>query len=105
MGPDSLRVYVPTWTAALVTVAAPDVPLIGVGPAADNVQAVGGAVAPVVPLSTTLTRVSFGVTAVFVIVHCTTPPDGMTTRTPVTTPPWQTQVPEAKPAGPVSDRS
>ena len=32
----------PTWTGALVTVAAPVVPLIGVGPAADNVQAVGG---------------------------------------------------------------
>ena len=47
----------PALTAALVTVAEPDVPEIGVGPAAARVQAVGVVVAPVVPLSTCLTRV------------------------------------------------
>ena len=59
-----------------MTAAAPVRPLIGVGPAADNVHAVAGVVAPVVPLSTTLTRVSVGVTAVFVIVHAPRRPAG-----------------------------
>ena len=78
---------------------------MGVGPAADSVHAVAGVVAPVVPLSTTLTNVSIGVTAVLVMVHSTTPPGGTTTRAPVTTPPWQIHVPGVNPAGPVSDRS
>ena len=62
-------------------------PLIGVGPAADNIHSVAGVVAPVIPLSTTFTNVNNGDTAVFVIVHATTPPGGTTTRAPVTTPP------------------
>ncbi len=88
-----------------MTDAAPVAPLIGVGPAALSVQSVGATVAPVVPLSTTFTNVSLGVTAVLVMVHCTAPPGGTTRRTPVTTPPWHTQEPGVKPVGPDSDRS
>ena len=79
--------YVPTCTGAAVTAVSPLRPLIGVGPAADNVHSVAGVVAPVVPLSTTFTNVNNGDTAVLVIVHATTPPGGTTTRAPVTTPP------------------
>ena len=56
--PDSAIVQVPALTSASVTVAEPDVPEIGVGPEAESVQSVAVAVAPVVPLSTSLTRVS-----------------------------------------------
>ena len=58
-----------------------------------------------VPLSTTLISVSLGDTAVLVIVQFTMPPGGTTTRTPLTTPPWQLHVPGVKPAGPTSERS
>ncbi len=77
-------------------------PLIGVGPSADSVHAVAGVVAPVSWLSTTLTRVSVGVTAVFVIVQTTLPPLGTATVLPVSTPPWHTQDPGVNPAGPSS---
>ncbi len=40
-----------------------------VGPDAVSVQSVGTAVPPVVPLSTSLTSVSWGAMAVLVIVH------------------------------------
>ena len=54
---------------AVVTAAEPVAPLIDTGPEADSVQAVAGVVAPVVPLSTTLTSVSVGMTAVLTIVQ------------------------------------
>ncbi len=47
----------PALTGALVTVVVPEGPEMGVGPAAASVQSAGVAVAPVVPLSTCLTRV------------------------------------------------
>ena len=95
----------PTCTGAAVTVGEPVAPLTGVGPVAERVHAVAGVVAPVVPLSTTLTNVSVGETAVLVMVQRTTPPGAITTWTPVTTPPSQTHVPEVNPGGPVSERS
>ena len=66
-----------------MTAGVPDVPLSGVGPAAASVQSAGVAVAPVVPLSTCLTSVSCGATAVLVIVHVTLPPEGTGTVLPV----------------------
>ena len=78
---------------------------MGVGPAAANSHAVAGVVAPVSPLSTTFTSVSVGDVAVLVMVHRTAPPGGTATRSPVTTPPSQTQAPGVKPPGPVSERS
>ena len=68
-GPVSASVYWPTWTAAAVTAAEPVAPLIDTGPVPDSVHAVAGVVAPVVPLSTTLTSVSSGAIAVLVIVQ------------------------------------
>ena len=76
----------PTCTGAFVTAAEPVAPLIGVGPAALSVQSVGTALAPVVPLSTTLTRVSVGATAWLVMVQTTVPCTGSVTREPVDDP-------------------
>ena len=87
------------------TVAEPVAPLIGVGPAALNVQSVATPVAGVVPLSTTLTSVRRGDTAWLVIWQITLPWTGTLTLAWVTTPPWQTQVPGVKPVGPDSLRS
>ena len=47
----------------------PVTPVMVAGPAAESVQSVAVAVAPVVPLSTTLTNVNSGAIAVLVIVH------------------------------------
>ena len=74
-----------------MTVAAPVTPVIVCGPTADRVQAVALVVAPVAPLSTTLTRVSCGCWAVLVIVQETVPPFGTTTLLPATVAPVQVQ--------------
>ena len=71
--------YWPTWTAAAVTAAEPVAPLIDTGPVPDSVQAVAGVVAPVVPLSTTLTSVSVGAIAVLVIVQVAASPGASVT--------------------------
>ena len=79
-------------------------PVTVTGPIALTVKSPGTWVWPLVPLSTTLTRVSRGATAVLVIWHETFAP-GATVTIPAasTVPPWQTQVPGVKPAGPASD--
>ncbi len=93
----------PTCTTAPVTVASPVAPLMGVGPAADKVHAVGGVVAPVSPLSTTFTNVNVGATAVLVISQITFPPGGtVVCPSAVTGAPWHTHVPPSNPGGPVS---
>ena len=61
------------------------------GPVATNVQSVGVAIAPVVPLSTTLTRVSLGPTAVLVIVQVARSPAASVTLVAVEVPPTQVQ--------------
>jgi hypothetical protein len=65
---------VPALTSASVTVTDPDVPLIGVGPEADRVQSSGAAGAPVVPLSTSLTRVRRPGWSSFVNTHTASSP-------------------------------
>src|SRR6478609_3620904 len=101
-----LQTHSPTATAAAVTLGSPTAPLIGVVPAADNVQSVGTAVPPVPALSTSLTKVSLGETGMLVIRQITLPPVGTCTRpASLTTAPSQTQFPEVKPSGPLSARS
>ena len=70
-----------------MTAAVPEVPLSGVGPAAARVQSAGVAVAPEEPLSTCLTSVSCGATAVLVIRQVTLAPEATATLLPVTVPP------------------
>ena len=60
--------YVPAFTGALVTDAPPVTPLIGVGPAALNVQSVGTAVPPS-SLLTTFTKVSCAAASLLLIVQ------------------------------------
>ena len=62
-------------------------PLIDTGPVPDSVHAVAGVVAPVVPLSTTLTRVSLGAIAVLVIVQVAVSPGASVTVFGPGTPP------------------
>src|SRR4051794_1188614 len=75
-------------------------PLIGVGPVADRVQSGGAAVPPVVPLSTTLRRVSWAAWSLLLIVQVALTPGVSTRLEPVSVPAVQDQRPAAYPAGP-----
>ncbi len=82
----------PAFTAALVTEVPPVMPLIGVGPAAASVQAVGSALPPL-SLVTVLLRVRCAPMSLLLIVHVTFAPLTTTTELPVTIPPVHDQAP------------
>ncbi len=65
----------------------------------------GTAVPPVVPLSTTLTNVSRGGIAVFVIVQVTSPPDGTVTVAPLAVAPVHDHADGWYPIGPPDSAS
>ena len=97
--PDSDSVYVPAFTEALVTVAAPVTPLIFVGPAAARVHAVAAAVPPL-SFVTVLTSVSFGLMSLLLMVQVALVFSGRTKEDPVRVPAVQDQLLAVYPLGP-----
>ncbi len=82
----------PESTAAAVTAAEPVVPVIGEGPAAARVQAVGTAVPPL-SFVTVLTRVSVAGWSLLLMVQVALTPIGSTRLAPVRVPAVQVQAP------------
>jgi hypothetical protein len=96
---------VPAFTGWSVTAGEFPAPVTGVGPAALRFQSAGPKVAPVVPLSTTLTRVRVAGWSSLLMLQTTSPPLGTVTVPPVTVPPSHVQAEAAYPAGPSSERT